>query len=62
MISEILRDKYIQRVKTSSTKTKLIYSLGAEVCPSYLRIITERSLILVFCTMLLATFSDPDPR
>ncbi len=55
-------DKHIQMVKVSSSKTKLKYSPGAEGSPCYLRIITERSFILVFSSLLLAKFMDPDPH
>jgi hypothetical protein len=46
MISEVSRDSYIQMVEVLN-EIKLKYSLGAEGSPFYLRIMTERSLILV---------------
>jgi hypothetical protein len=41
---------------------KLKYTLGATGSLRYFRIITERSLILVFCSTLFAKFMDPDPH
>ncbi len=49
MISEVRRDNYIQMMKVTSTE-KVIYYLGAEGGSFYSRIITERSLKLVFCS------------
>jgi hypothetical protein len=47
-------------VKVSSIKTKLKYSIGAKVSPRYFRVITEKSLIVVFYLPLLADFMDTD--
>ncbi len=40
----------------------LKYTLGVTGSLRYFRIITERSLILVFCSTLFAKFMDPDPH
>jgi hypothetical protein len=61
MINEVYREYFIKMGKISSTKTKIKYSLDTKGSPRFLRIINERSLILVFCSPLLAKFMDPNP-
>jgi hypothetical protein len=58
---QVFRYNYIQTVKATSTKSKLKYSKGAKTSPCFLRIITERSLIMVFWSPLLTKSLNPDP-